>query len=174
MATQEDVPVLRRHPWHTPLHARSAHRPPIQTLPIAALNNEATSRRLASGQLSSPPGGRQGLVGVKLFCPFDCCTQHSKADKPSGFCSKTSLKNHLADTHADDLYKLSDNTLKESGLFVCRECGDYVAATEKVFLRHIKTKHIKTRTTTNHNIVTRLLYNVVESVHNNHWEEGLA
>ena len=67
MATQEDVPVLRRHPWHTPLHARSAHRPPIQTLPIAALNNEATSRRLVSGQLSSPPGGRQGLVGVKLF-----------------------------------------------------------------------------------------------------------
>ena len=57
---------------------------------------------------------------------------------------------------------------------MCRECGDYVAATETVFLKHIKSKHVKTRTKTNHNIVTRLLYNVVEPVHNNHWEEGLA
>ena len=57
---------------------------------------------------------------------------------------------------------------------MCRECCDYVAATETVFLKHIKSKHIKTRTATNHNIVTRLLYNVVEPVHNNHWEEGLA
>ena len=129
---------------------------------------------MVPGQLSSPPGGRQGPVGVKLFCPFDCCTQHSKADKPSGFCNKTNLKNHLVDTHQDDLCKLSDDALKESGLFVCRKCGDYVAATETVFLNHIKSKHIKTRTQTNHNIVTRLLYNVVEPVHNNHWEEGLA
>ena len=65
--------------------------------------------------------------------------------------------------HKDELYKLSDDKLKESGLYVCRQCGDYVAASESVFLRHINSKHIKTRKTTNHKIVTNLLYSLVES-----------
>ena len=126
------------------------------------------------GQPESPPGGRHGLVAVIKFCPFDCCSQHIKAEKPTGFSSKTNLKDHLADVHKDELYKLSDDKLKESGLYVCRQCGDYVAASESVFLRHITSKHVKTRKTTNHKIVTNLLYSLVESVHTNHWEEGLA
>ena len=64
--------------------------------------------------------------------------------------------------HKDELYKLSDDKLKESGLYVCRQCGDYVAASESVFLRHITSKHVKTRKTTNHKIVTNLLYSIVE------------
>ena len=78
------------------------------------------------------------------------------------------------DTHADDLYKLSDKTLKQAGLFVCRACGDYIAADDRVFLRHLKSKHIKTRTSTNLEIVTQLLYKLVQPVHDNYWEEGLA
>ena len=56
---------------------------------------------------------------------------------------------------------------------MCRECGDYVAQSETVFLNHVRSKHVKTRTATNLDIVTKHLYNLVNSVHNNHWGEAL-
>ena len=83
------------------------------------------------------------------------------------------MKDHLADAHADELYKLGDDILKEKGLFVCRECGDYVAQSESVFLNHLRSKHIKTRSDTNLALVTKHLFHLVDSVHTNHWEEGL-
>ena len=83
------------------------------------------------------------------------------------------MKDHLAEAHAGDLYKLRDETLQQKGLFVCRECGDYVAQSESVFLNHLRSKHVKTRTATNLDIVTQHLYNLVSSVHNNHWGEAL-
>ena len=43
-----------------------------------------------------------------------------------------------------------------------------------MFLRHLKSKNIKTRRSTNFEIVTQLLYNLVKPVHDNYWEEGLA
>ena len=128
---------------------------------------------MAQAKPTSPPGGRHGLIGVKLHCPFSCCTQHENTDKTSEFCSKKLLKDHLAEAHADELYKLSDEILKQKGLFVCRECGDYVAQSDSVFLNHLRAKHGKTRNTTNLKIVTKHLFTLVDPVHINHWEEGL-
>ena len=56
---------------------------------------------------------------------------------------------------------------------MCRECGDYVASSEGVFLNHLRSKHVKTRTVTNLEIVTKHLFNLVAPVHDNHWEDGL-
>ena len=56
---------------------------------------------------------------------------------------------------------------------MCRECGDYVAQSESVFLNHLRSKHIKPRTDTNLALVTKHLFHLVDSVHTNHWEEGL-
>ena len=110
---------------------------------------------------------------MKTYCPFSCCTQHESADKPSGFSSKRELKDHLSGLHADELYKLSDDVLRQKGLFVCRKCGDYVAQSEGVFLNHLRSKHVKTRSKTNLDIVSHYLYHLVSSVHDNHWAEGL-
>ena len=83
------------------------------------------------------------------------------------------MKDHLSGLHADELYKLSDDVLRQKGLFVCRKCGDYVAQSEGVFLNHLRSKHVKTRSKTNLDIVSHYLYHLVSSVHDNHWAEGL-
>ena len=42
-----------------------------------------------------------------------------------------------------------------------------------MFLNHLRSKHNKTRSDTNLALVTKHLFNLVDSVHTNHWEEGL-
>ena len=52
------------------------------------------------------------LCFVIRFCSFSCCTQHKDTDKPKGFSSKKTLKDHLLEVQYNELHKLKDWELK--------------------------------------------------------------
>ena len=110
----------------------------------------------------------------KITCPFRHCTQHSAADKPTGFENPSIPRQHLLHVHKDSLYQLTDEQLHKDGLLTCRHCESFVCEThqEQKFKTHLKSHTLK-RNTTNFDIVTSLLYNDVQDIHRNHWEEGL-
>ena len=83
------------------------------------------------------------------------------------------MKGHLSEAHNNELHKLKGCDLQSNGLFVCWQCGDYVAQAEGVFLHHLRSKHITTRATTNMDIATKHLFPLVAPVHNNYKEKGL-
>ena len=82
------------------------------------------------------------------------------------------LKKHLTDIHKSDLYQLTDDQLFACNLYLCRVCDSQLCDTEKQLSTHLA-KHIKRRTRTNLDICTALLYADVETIHQNHWREGL-
>ena len=108
-----------------------------------------------------------------MYCPFAHCTQHIRGDKPIGFTNKNTLKHHLQDCHKSDLYKLTDDQLESNDLYICRQCDEYVCDTEAQLKTHLG-KHYEHRTAANFELVTKYLYEEVDCVHRNHWEEGLA
>ena len=57
---------------------------------------------------------------------------------------------------------------------MCRQCESHVTVSEKQLESHIDKKHLVKRSTSNHDIVTKLLFKPVESHQKNHWREGIA
>ena len=84
------------------------------------------------------------------------------------------LCKHLRDCHRQDLHRLADEELQPLGLYVCRECEDYVCASEKRLETHSSKNHRKKRSTNNHDIMSKFLYGPANHNTINHWEEGLA
>jgi hypothetical protein len=109
-----------------------------------------------------------------LYCPFSRCTQHKRADKPSGFTTPKLLKEHLQDLHVRDLHRLSDDQLTTCGIILCRQCEECICEDEDKLETHQKKVHLQKRSTTNKDIVTKHLFSEVSSFHRNHWDEGLA
>jgi len=90
-----------------------------------------------------------------------------------GWTDNKLMRDHLTGAHSEQLYKLDDKQLEASEVYLCRQCEDYVAADEKMLERHITTKHVKKRKSTNKEILTKKLYHPVRQLKNNHWDEGL-
>lgn len=96
-----------------------------------------------------------------------------KGDNPTGFNNNNTLKLHLSSCHKSDLSKLTDDQLQEYNLYACRQCDDYICDSPRLLKTHLD-KHIEKRSDTNFDIVTKHLYDDVDSVQKNHWKEGLA
>ena len=109
-----------------------------------------------------------------LFCPFALCTQHERADKPAGWTSSCTARDHLKQGHREELHLLTDDQLENLGIYMCRQCDDHIAVDKKNLERHIEKKHVNKRATTNLDIVTNHLFKTVESHQKNHWKQGLT
>ena len=88
--------------------------------------------------------------------------------------SKSTLRDHLTSVHKSEISQLSDAQLEKSGLLVCRHCDEYICTSDKELHSHINKKHISKRTATNHELLSKHLFEEVNGVQKNHWEEGLA
>ena len=87
--------------------------------------------------------------------------------------TRESSRDHFLTLHRDHLHRLTPAQEEEHGIYLCRECENYIGTSAKSLETHITKKHCTIRTTTNFDIVTRHLYNDVKSVRENHWREGL-
>ncbi len=87
--------------------------------------------------------------------------------------SPKEVRDHLRGHHGSELSKLTDCQLTERGLYLCRECEDYVTDSESLFEDHLK-KHVVTRVPTNFQLLSDLLYIHVKNSEHNHWADGLA
>ena len=110
---------------------------------------------------------------MRLFCPFAHCTQHAKSDKPLGWTTSRLARDHLNGVYKEELYRLTDEQLEASEIYLCRQCDDYIAVDVKQLEKYVESKHVAKRSDTNHEIVSKHLYPPVECTDNNHWEEGL-
>ena len=108
-------------------------------------------------------------------CPFVNCTQHKDADKPSGFVNTASLRRHLTDAHSHELDKIPLSFLQQSNTFICHQCKTAKLFTTSSSLdSHVKESHTPTRSSTNHQIITKYLYDEsTEACQLNHWEHAL-
>ena len=68
---------------------------------------------------------------------------------------------------------MDDEQLESRELFICRECETYTATSSSILNNHIEKKHIGTRTQTNFELLSEILYYDIKNVKNNNWEEGL-
>lgn len=110
----------------------------------------------------------------KRFCPFAGCTQHAKSDKPCGWDTTESSRDHFMTLHRDHLHRLTPEQEMEHEVYTCRHCEQFVASSPKKLEEHITKHHVVKRTRTNFDIVSKILYNDVKCVHSNHWHAGLS
>ena len=66
--------------------------------------------------------------------------------------------------------ELDDTELNMCNLFVRRQCDNYVTRTEKLFNSHQPT-HVQCKCATYHDTITKKLYEDVNHVQRNHWDE---
>ena len=69
-------------------------------------------------------------IDLTIFCPFVGCAQHSKTEGAREI-KQPVLCQHLRDCHKHELYRLNDDKFLPLGIYVCRECEDYVVLSEK-------------------------------------------
>ena len=69
---------------------------------------------------------------------------------------------------------MKDEELHSHGLFLYRECDDYIGSNEKRLKTHIEKQHVKKRQITNYDILSKFCFQPFKHLCNNHWEAGLT
>lgn len=115
------------------------------------------------------------LTSQPQFCPFKGCPSHHRSPQAPGWNDNgKTLATHLRDLHSSELDQLPDSLLDSLNLEVCRRCESTVYTDHAGGLsKHIKAKHVSTRTKTNHSIVTDHLFANKLTSETNQWESGL-
>ena len=126
------------------------------------------------------PSPLSGRIDRDDFCPVPGCPCHHSNRRAVPWTDGTkTLTQHLREVHKNDpsLEKVTDETLKSLGVFVCRTCGQTLQSPKALtnHQRNCKPK-LCTRTTPNYQLATSLFFaphHSLNSTTTNHWAEAL-
>ena len=100
-------------------------------------------------------------------------TQKGTVSPSNGWNSARLVRDHLQESHSDQLCQLSDAQLEQNDLYVCRECEGRLFVSLTALNNHVRCNHYETRTLNNLELVEQLLFKDLQGTCDSHWPDAL-
>ena len=148
----------------------------------AKLTAHSPSTRRTNHGLERPLSPLSAILSLRhskppplQFCPFKGCPSHHLSKNAVGWSDNgKTLSHHLRDLHKNQLHQLSDSLLDSLDLEICRRCDNAIYSEPHQLEQHIKAKHVSTRTLSNLDLATNLIFKATTNSEANQWEAGLT